>query len=62
MLVLLIGASMLLSLVVGVYIAFGEKYNASEATCALLVLNTFFLGIAFVVLGLLKVFNPAFSF
>jgi hypothetical protein len=46
---------MLLSLVVGVFIAFGEKYNASEATCALLVLNTLFLGLAFIIYGLFQV-------
>jgi hypothetical protein len=56
MLVLIIGACMLLSLLLGAYIAIGEKYNASEATCALLVLNSFFLGIAFVVYGLTEIF------
>jgi hypothetical protein len=47
---------MLLSLLLGAYIAIGEKYNASEAICALLVLNSFFLGIAFVIYGLTEIF------
>jgi hypothetical protein len=56
MLILIIGVCMLLSLLVGAYIAVGEKYNASEATCALLVLNSLFLGLAFVIYGLTEVF------
>jgi hypothetical protein len=55
-LILIIGAGMLLSLLMGAYIAIGEKYNASEATCALLVLNTLFLGLAFVIYGLTEIF------
>ena len=55
MLVLIIGIMMMVGLLVGIYLGFKEKYNASEGTCALLVLETFCVSIGLIAYGLLKV-------
>ena len=56
MLALTIGISMLLGLFAAVYLGFKERYNANEGTLALLVLETFFVGIGLLIFGLVSVF------
>ncbi len=53
MLILIIGFCMLLALFTAVYLGFKSQYNASEGQLALFVLLTLFLGIAFIIYGLL---------
>lgn len=56
MLVLIIGICMSLGLWTGVYLGFKEKYNASEGTLALLVLEVLFISLGLTFYGLFKVF------
>lgn len=56
MLVLVIGIAMFVGLWVGVYLGFREKYNANEGTLALLVLETFFVSLALITYGVIKLF------
>ena len=54
--ILLIGVCMLLGLLTAVFLGFEQKYNASEGTLALLVLEVFFLSIGFTGYGIIKLF------
>ena len=56
MLILIVGICMSLGLWSAVYLGFKEKYNASEGTLALLVLEIFFLSIGLTAYGVIKVF------
>ena len=55
MLILIIGIAMSLGLWVGVYLGFKERYNASEGTLALLVLETFFVSLGLIGYGLMQI-------
>lgn len=57
MLTLIIGIAMFIGLWVGVYLGFKDRYNANEGTLALLVLETFFVSIALMVYGFIKVLH-----
>ena len=59
MLIFILGIAMSLGLWVGVYLGFKERYNASEGTLALLVLETFFVSIALIAYGLIQVIHGA---
>ena len=57
MLILIIGIAMSLGLWVGVYLGFKERYNASEGTLALLVLETFFVSLGLIGYGLMQILH-----
>ena len=57
MLILILGIAMSLGLWVGVYLGFKERYNASEGTLALLVLETFFVSLGLIGYGLMQILH-----